>query len=53
MNVRNFRCPCCGDDVMGSGPICEDCDDAGCEQTRDGARELGRWCCQRTDTDPE
>ena len=47
------RCPCCGDDFMTSdihaGTPCDDCQDAGCELTRDGTGELGYWDCQRED----
>jgi len=43
-----YRCPCCGDDVMGTfGRPCDDCQTAGCEMTRDGTGELGYWECQR------
>lgn len=47
--VESFRCPCCGDDVMGIRPICSDCTDAGCEMTRDATGELGWWECQRVE----
>ena len=44
------RCPCCGDDVMTSDLAirvpCDDCEDAGCEATRDGTGDLGYWNCQ-------
>jgi hypothetical protein len=34
--VSSFRCPCCGDDVVSTGPPCDDCQAAGCEQTASG-----------------
>lgn len=45
--VESFRCPCCGDDVMGIKPICSDCQEDGCEATRGATGELGYWDCQR------
>jgi hypothetical protein len=52
--VRGFRCPCCGDDVMGTPPICGGgCRAAGCGQTRDGTGELDWWDCQREPGDDE
>ena len=47
--VLLYRCPCCGDDVMDTGPVCSDCREAGCEQTKDACGELGYWECQRDD----
>lgn len=49
-----FTCPCCGDVAIGNGtePTCDDCIEASCEPTRDGAGELGYWNCQREDYDP-
>ena len=49
--VESYRCPCCGDDVMDSRPVCGDCREAGCEETVDRSGELGYWGCDRTDTD--
>jgi hypothetical protein len=45
--VVSYRCPCCGDDVMDTGPVCEGCRDAGCEKTRDGTGEVNYWRCQQ------
>lgn len=47
--VESYRCPCCGDDVMDSRPICGDCRAAGCEATVDATGELGYWGCDRPD----
>ena len=47
--VESYRCPCCGDDVMDSRPICGECRTAGCEETVDACGELGYWGCDRTD----
>lgn len=45
-----IRCPCCGDDAMGTiGRACSDCHTAGCEPSRDGCGELGYFECQRAD----
>jgi hypothetical protein len=46
-----YRCPCCGDDVMDTRPVCGDCREAGCEPTVDACGELGYWGCDRTDID--
>jgi hypothetical protein len=45
----SYRCPCCGDDVISTGPPCADCQEAGCEQTSDATGDLGYWSCQRED----
>lgn len=45
--VRSYRCPCCGEDVMDTGPVCTACRDAGCEKTRDAAGEVNYTNCQR------
>lgn len=45
--VESYRCPCCGDDVMDSRPICEDCREASCEATVDASGDLGYWECQQ------
>lgn len=47
--VESFRCPCCGDDVMDTRPVCEDCRKAGCEQTVNRSGELGYHECDRAD----
>ena len=47
--VESFRCPCCGDDVMGIKPVCRDCTDAGCQMTGDATGELDWWQCQQQD----
>lgn len=48
------RCPCCGDDFMTSdinaGTPCGDCQQAGCEATRDAGGDVGYSDCQRLDT---
>ena len=46
-SVGSYRCPCCGDDVMDTLPVCSDCRDAGCEHTTDACGEPGYWECQR------
>ncbi len=45
--VSAFRCPCRGDDVFGTLPVCDDCRAAGCERTTDAAGDLGWRDCQR------
>lgn len=45
--VAAYRCPCCGEDVMDTGPICGACREAGCEKTTDAAGEPGYWECQK------
>lgn len=49
--VESYRCPCCGDDVVDTAPICRDCRDAGCEQSVDASGGLAWHECDRTDTD--
>lgn len=44
-----YRCPCCGDDFMGTAYICDECDASGCEQTIDSTGEVGFWECSRDD----
>lgn len=51
--VSAFRCPCCGDDVFGTPPLCGGCRAAGCEQTTDSADDLGWSNCQREPGDGE
>lgn len=50
-DVQLYRCPCCGDDVMDTGPVCGDCRAADCAQTRDACGEVNWWDCQRPDDD--
>lgn len=47
MIVTLYRCPCCGDDVMDTPPVCGECREAGCKQTTDATGELNWWECQR------
>ncbi len=49
VSVQCYRCPCCGDDVMDSGPVCGDCREAACEFSYDGDGDLGYSNCQRED----
>jgi hypothetical protein len=49
--VESYRCPCCGDDVIDSPPVCGACRDADCQPTVDACGELGYWGCDRADTD--
>jgi hypothetical protein len=51
--VESYRCPCCGDDVMDTLPICSDCREAGCEESTDASGESGYWECQRERDDDE
>jgi hypothetical protein len=46
-----YRCPCCGDDVIGDvGYGCDDCTIEGCEESPDACGEVAYWECQRTDS---
>lgn len=45
-----YRCPCCGDDYVGTTWICSECDAFGCEQSHDASGDVGYWECQRDDT---
>ena len=47
--VESYRCPCCGDDVMDTRPVCGDCREAGCKATVDACGELDYWGCERDD----
>jgi hypothetical protein len=47
--VESYRCPCCGDDVMDSRPVCGDCREADCYERLDASGELGYWSCDRDD----
>lgn len=51
--VELYRCPCCGDDVMSTRPICSDCELAQCERSNDVTGERSWWNCQRPDIDHE
>jgi hypothetical protein len=48
-----YRCPCCGIDVIGTQPICSDCELAGCRRSQRGGNDRGWYDCQRDDTDEE
>lgn len=48
--VVSYRCPCCGDDVMDSGPVCSDCELAGCVRTTDAGGDRNYFNCERDDT---
>lgn len=47
--VESYRCPCCGVAVMDTRPICGDCREADCYETRDACGDLGYFRCQRND----
>lgn len=49
VSVQCYRCPCCGDDVTGTGPICGDCRKAQCVAFPDCCGDVGYWSCQRGD----
>lgn len=46
-----FNCACCGDTAIGDGSktVCDDCQEAGCEPTRDSVGDFGYWNCARED----
>jgi hypothetical protein len=45
--VESYRCPCCGEDVMDTRPVCADCRKADCRTTVDTYGELGYTSCDR------
>lgn len=47
--VQSYRCPCCGDDVMDTRPVCRDCREADCAQTTDAGGSTGYTNCARSD----
>jgi hypothetical protein len=44
LSVESYRCPCCGEDVIDTRPVCGDCRKADCRATADACGDLGHTC---------
>jgi hypothetical protein len=44
--VESYRCPCCGDDVIDTRPVCEACRKGDCHETLDACGDPGYFRCR-------